>query len=499
MKRVYKYNSTVAQYYPATDSTARFHSLICAWPSAAARDILPGTPRGDRVLAGAAIEKEHRCMSSPWTTERILALAPDPASAKAGQGLATPRKWVSLGQNERVLWGECQGSGASPYQTQIDLNEPAFKCSCPSRKFPCKHGLGLFLMLGPKVPAVDGTPPDWVGKWIASRDDKQQAKKEKAEKPAEVVDPAAQAKRAADRIAKVATGIEDLRTWLHDLIRNGFASIPADSKFFEQPAARLVDAQAPGAARMVREIADLRSAGEDWPARMLEHVARLFLLTEAFARLNDLPPGTQADVRTLLGIPTKEEDVLAGESTRDMWLVVGQKVEEEERLRTIRTWLLGQNTARPALVLEFSYAGQPLKSTLIAGSRFDADLAFYPSAFPLRAVIKQRHSETRPVDTPAGHPAIASALESYGAGLALHPWLERFPMALQRVAILRHHDRWFLRDDGGQALPLSPRYPKAWELLAISGGTPVSLFGEFDGRSITPFSVVFEGTFHALA
>ena len=77
---------------------------------------------------------------------QILALAPDPASAKAGSQLATPRNWSNLGTSDSALWGECQGSGKTPYRTQIDLGGPAFKCTCPSRKFPCKHGLGLYLL-----------------------------------------------------------------------------------------------------------------------------------------------------------------------------------------------------------------------------------------------------------------------------------------------------------------------------------------------------------------
>ena len=85
-------------------------------------------------------------MTVTWTTETVLTLAPDPASAKAGQGLASARKWASLGSGEGLIWGECQGSGASPYQTKCDLSGPAFSCSCPSRKFPCKHGLGLMLI-----------------------------------------------------------------------------------------------------------------------------------------------------------------------------------------------------------------------------------------------------------------------------------------------------------------------------------------------------------------
>jgi SWIM zinc finger len=439
-----------------------------------------------------------RTMSSPWTTERILALAPDPASAKAGQGLANPRKWVALGQSERLLWGECQGSGASPYQTQIDLSEPAFKCSCPSRKFPCKHGLGLLLMLGPQVPAVKGVPPEWVIKWITSRDQKQEAKKEKSEKPAEIADPAAQARRAADRLAKVSAGLADLNTWLQDLIRNGFAVIPGDAKFFDQPAARLVDAQAPGAARLVREIASIHRSGNEWPAQMLDQAARLFLLIEAFQRVDDLPVGTQADVRTLLGMPMKEEEVLAEEGVRDTWLVLGQKTEEEDRLRTQRTWLIGKTTGRAGLILEFSYAGQPLKSTLVAGSSFDAELAFYRSAFPLRAIIKQRHPEIAMVNAAAGHPGIQPAIEAYGAAIALHPWIERFPLSLQNVTPVRHHNRWMILDSGGHALPLAPRYAHAWELLAISGGSPISLFGEFDGRSLFPVSAIAEGTFYAL-
>jgi uncharacterized Zn finger protein len=85
-------------------------------------------------------------MPSSWTTEQVLSLAPDASSAKAGRDLAAARKWLTLGQEGQAVWGECQGSGKSPYQTQIDLSEPAFRCTCPSRKFPCKHGLGLLLL-----------------------------------------------------------------------------------------------------------------------------------------------------------------------------------------------------------------------------------------------------------------------------------------------------------------------------------------------------------------
>jgi hypothetical protein len=84
------------------------------------------------------------------TADQVLALAPDDSSAKAAKGLLAPAKWPTLGRDEAALWGECQGSGSKPYQVIIDVSGPSFKCTCPSRKFPCKHGLALYLLLGQK-------------------------------------------------------------------------------------------------------------------------------------------------------------------------------------------------------------------------------------------------------------------------------------------------------------------------------------------------------------
>src|SRR5688572_31055250 len=125
-----------------------------------------------------------------WTVDQILALAPDPQSAKTGSSLATLRKWDRLGRNSQALWGECQGSGAKPYQTVIDLNEPAFKCSCPSRKFPCKHALGLFLLIAtqPTTGKKGVTAPAWAAEWLAKRDTEAQRKSETAKKADEELD-----------------------------------------------------------------------------------------------------------------------------------------------------------------------------------------------------------------------------------------------------------------------------------------------------------------------
>lgn len=214
-----------------------------------------------------------------WTPEQILALAPDAASARAGQGLANARKWSSLGSDDRSAWGLCQGSGKDPYQAQIDLTEPAFRCSCPSRKFPCKHTLGLFLLLAGQPDLFkEKRPPVWVGEWIASRAKRAQQRVEKqaqAETEEKAVDPQAQAKRAANREAKVKAGLQELELWLRDLARGGLAAAQSQPpQFWERTAARLVDAQAPGIARLVREMAGMPASGEGWTASAICYFAR---------------------------------------------------------------------------------------------------------------------------------------------------------------------------------------------------------------------------------
>ncbi|CAA9471384.1 MAG: FIG01127675: hypothetical protein, partial [uncultured Solirubrobacteraceae bacterium] len=105
-----------------------------------------------------------------WTTDRVLALAPDAGSVAAGRKLALPGPWSATGQDERAVWGDCQGSGKKPYETEVDLAEPAFRCSCPSRKFPCKHALGLLLLAVEQPAAVPaGEPPERVTEWLEGR------------------------------------------------------------------------------------------------------------------------------------------------------------------------------------------------------------------------------------------------------------------------------------------------------------------------------------------
>jgi hypothetical protein len=438
-------------------------------------------------------------MPTTLTPEQILALAPDSSSAQAGRGLANPRKWVSLGQSDVAAWGECQGSGKDAYKVQIDLREPAFRCSCPSRKFPCKHGLGLLLLLANQPAALaQSAPPAWVAEWMAKRD---QSAQKKAAASAETETEPPSPKRAASRArtvsareGKVADGMAEVERWLRDQIRQGLASAQGrSSSAWDTVAARMVDAQAPGLAGMLRDMGGTPATGEGWQGRLLEQIGLVHLLIEGYKRREELPPDLLLELRTQIGWTQEKEAVQAGPALRDRWIALGQRVVEEEQLRSQRTWLWGCESGRIALLLDFAVAGRPLERSLVVGTQLEADLAFFGGSYPLRALLVQRHAPPQPAGTPPGHPTLDAGLAAYSAALARNPWLERFPLPLREVTPRRAGERWLLGDSAGRAVPLSARGSQGWRLLALSGGRPLTLFGEWDGAALTPLSAWAEG------
>jgi len=104
-------------------------------------------------------------MSNRWAADRVLALAPDASSRQAAARLAGLSQWSGTGAAGDVVWGLCAGSGKNPYQTILDLTGPAYKCSCPSRKFPCKHALALLLNWANDLVPGAAQPSDLAGSW----------------------------------------------------------------------------------------------------------------------------------------------------------------------------------------------------------------------------------------------------------------------------------------------------------------------------------------------
>jgi hypothetical protein len=413
----------------------------------------------------------------PFSPDAVLALAPDAAWVSAASAIAAPARWRGLAAGAGFVWGQVQGSAL--YRVGVALEAPAFTCSCPSPKVPCKHGLALLLVFAraPEAFAAATAAPDWLTDW-----DERRRSREARRARGEIADPDAQARRLAERERRILAGLDDLERWLDDLVRQGLAAAAGRGYgFWDAPAARLVDAQAPGLARRVRALASVAVSGPGWPERLLERIGLIYILARAYRREAALPPELRAEVRQLVGWNVSQDELIATATpVGDRWRVLGQRIDEDERFRTQRIWLRGAD--RFALVLSFAAAGAPLDRSLRPGTTVDADLVFFPGVAPVRALVKARRGTEDGVGPWRGV-SLAEARAAHAEALAGNPWLDEAPVALADVVPTADgvHDAHVAR--------YGKRFLRAAPLLAVSGGRPVGLFAEWNGATLLPLGV----------
>jgi SWIM zinc finger len=436
-------------------------------------------------------------MSARWTTGQVMTLAPDAASQRAASGLAGPSSWSGWGTAGDLVWGQCAGSGKHPYQTVIDVSGPAYHCSCPSRKFPCKHALALLLNWANGMVPEQGQLAAFAQSWKAGRDARTaRAGADTTAKPASVKNGAAAARRSRQRADRVAGGLAELRVWLRDQIRAGLSGTAAGGyRHLDAIAARMVDAQAPGVANTLRKIAAVPVSGEGWPGRLLAHYAQLHLLIRAHDQLDTLPADLAAVVRSRVGYSIRREEVLAGPGFSDLWQVLAVRDVPDPPVPARRLWLHGHRTRRFALLLLFalngSFGANP-DAALPPGTVLDADVHYYPGQPPLRAVLGARRGQTRSAGEPEGAGASAAMLAGWAAALAADPWLAECPVLLRGTPV-PSGERWRLVDASGAALPLTGQEQSLWVLLAISGGHPVTVAGEWSPAGLTALTAWHNG------
>ena len=431
-------------------------------------------------------------MGIALTRDQVMGLAPDAASAKAAAGLASDSKWVSLGADADAVWGQCQGSGAKPYQSQVDLTELVSRCSCPSRKFPCKHGLALLLLYAqgnPRFAAPDR--PQWVDEWLGSRRERA-AKKERAAEAAgqPATDPAvaaaATARREAARWKRIEAGTAELQRWIADQFRRGLARVgPEQHADWMAMAARMVDAQAPGLAPLLQDAVQALANGAGGYPRVVQRLGLLQLVNEGVRRRDRLNPARLADVRAALGWPVEKDEVLRdGEAVTDVWRVLGQHMPESGgKLSERRVWLQGMKTQRPAMLQEFAYGGRGWDGAWLGDRCYEATLCYFPGSVPLRAAVRDAALEVAsPAWAPAGNEA---AIDYVSHAFAGNPWLAQVPMVLGEATPVRDAHGWHLYADVG-GFRLRSDEASAWSLLAFCGGHAVRLMGEWDGEGLRP-------------
>lgn len=422
------------------------------------------------------------------TNDQITAIAPDAPSLKAGRDLSTLRKWQSTGGDDEVLWGLAMGSGKEPYQTRVSLADLASKCSCPSRKFPCKHALGLMFIAAASPAAMsDRERPPWVSEWLESRAARDQKAVVRTEqKEARPVDEKAAERRRAQREGRVNEGVALLQQTLLDLTREGLASSSArDAVAWENLAKRMVDAQAPGLAGNLRHIADTVLRDPEVDVQLPFELGRLHVLLQAIASADQYDEPTRAGLVSQLGGRLAPDATANGEIIEDEWFVAGRKVEERDRLITSSTWIFGRNSQRWARILRFAPVLQTIVEPWPLGSTVRAALKFQTGLYPLRAV-GEGWSELLLVPAPS-EDDLEKLLERFASALAANPFLRVLPFF---IPLRPGNGSESLVDATGAALPWQATDDLALRVECVCGGNVTAMCGEWDGRHLRLLAIL---------
>lgn len=414
----------------------------------------------------------------------IEQLAADQASLKAAAGLAKPGKWSGLGisRDGALLWGECAGSGANPYRVMADLRDLGSKCTCPSRKFPCKHALGLlWLKAEALVPFSPAETPSWVGDWLARRrtgpgaakapsgdggaKDVQAARHAVPELPEDPMvaakREAAAAKRAEDTERMIMDSLEALEQWIGDQLRLGLSSFIEDlTARCRRIAARLVDGKAAALAGRIDEMPSrlLALPVGDRPRGAVVELGKLVLLARAFRATP-----RDAEIRRAVASSESREAVLADpEALRvtAVWEVLAEQVQtRRDGLVSQTTWLLNLGSAGPrfAMLLDYFPASVGRRGSVFTPcERLLAELAFYPARQPLRALLLQRAQapNTGSAEWPAETEALPDALTK---PLLAEPWAIELPVLLPagRIALDGTGQAWWRSAAERTVLPIA--------------------------------------------
>jgi hypothetical protein len=417
------------------------------------------------------------------TRGSIEAMAPDQSALKAAAGLLKPAKWPLLARNGDLVWGECQGSGSNPYRVMADTADAGSKCTCPSRKFPCKHALALmWLFVEDPAPFNAAETPEWVLDWMGRRRKTGAAPAARPAgegvslaaatlaEPEALPDPAAEArraaaaqKRAADTRRQVRAGLDDLELWIADQLRTGLQGFLADlTDRCRRIAARLVDAKAGALASRLDEMPSrlLALPAEERIDAAIAEFGKLALLARAWRAAPD-----DAELRREVAATESREDLLASADalrvTAD-WEVLGERIAtRRDGLVSVATWLLNLGHGpRFALLLDYFPASAGRRSGAFEpGQVFAAELVFYPARDPLRAMIVQRQEVGEARDPAWPEPSAADPLSPWSEALLAAPWRLEAPILLPpgRIAEDASGRAWWLAGD--DVLPLDAAPP----------------------------------------
>lgn len=341
---------------------------------------------------------------------------------------------------------------------------------------------------------------------------------------------------ALAREAAVAQGVAALDAWLRQALHHGLGWL--ETRLEAESAAmarRLVDAKAPGLAEMVRsaprwieqeiaheaaqEIAqdiaqeispgiahgiarEVNSDSGDRRALLAERLGHLHLIVRAYGAPASprapLPAPLAAKLRRLIGWAPRRAEIAADPATlkeTGLWRIAGRRVEiRDDGLQRRETWLLRDDDARPAVLIDHAPKSKTVQrdaETTAALEGYRGALAFYPAPSPLRATPVDATPAAIDAPPPPAPHDLYTAVAHWRAMMAADPFLDAAPLAARdlRLGADATGTSALVALDG-MAAPMAADMSATacWALTALSAEEPVSAFGLWTGRRLTPLA-----------
>lgn len=421
-------------------------------------------------------------MQVTLTSEQVLSLAVDKHALRTSRAWSAREKWLRIGQDQGIAWGEFKGKSKKPIQTMVSLKNPLFSCTCTGRKLPCSHALGLRLLFFESphlfhlsVPSVSSQstssdsessePVTSSGGWCASLSESSLSStlldapfadnSTAAFLDTPITEPVSDNLDTA-RLQRIRNGLNELDLWLGDVVRNGLESVRDKKRAsdWQRVARRLVDAQASELASSVRELSTIPRTTAQWPEELLAKMGILHLLIQGFHNYENLPAEVQGDLRLAVGwlpkIETSNGSILSENLVADRWHVMARQPVHVGKQRRYKIWLWGEKSNRPALVVRILPNKQKEIEDFLPGTALEGNLYFYPSMAPMRAEFignlapfppDESTRNPRPMtivqpDRPsAGYANFEEAFQAVNHSATQNPWRNEFPLLIRSALV----------------------------------------------------------------
>lgn len=434
---------------------------------------------------------------SSFSIEQALKLTKHPKTSRDALKMSKPAFWIKASRSEHILWAKYKGKSIQTYQCRVALKKRFyFHCNCSSKLQPCRHALALLILFLDKPTAFKpAKPADAMLDWWS-----QLSEKEPEPKKAKL--PSGTSASLPKRLAKMKLGILELDTWLQDVMRQGLSNLAGESQSsLESIRQRLTDAGLGGLRGIIDEVEEILTSSTRWPELILPPLARLKGLSKGLEKFDELKPIWQKEILLQCGVYVRKEELEALPIVEDQWAVLWTEITERaDGGHQRKAWLYGQDSARYALLLEFNFREPKFVQLPSVGRWFKAALTYYPSPYPLRALLRWTSPSTLPLETMDYLENFEALQDHMRASLKMNPWQRSIPIAVNISGIYAKREQILAIDHAQSVVELQIEQEPKWKLLAISQDFESSiLLAEYDGLRLRPIGLLANEIYYSLS